>query len=201
MPERCGHALVEGAFGRCRRDEVKAESDSTDQDLGIAAATDAERNGKPRHRHFFFGTSCGHALASDIPVPPSTFLEGTPARYDLGRYLPVHLAFYYHLPQVSRKLACYMFFAHLVYQSGVVAPEKPLLDNVAVALVYFLRGLKDIFVTFLILLYVGYAIGHLRLAAPAAPTTMLFDDGAVPAEEAPAAIDEEDHKDAEKAFA
>ncbi|KAJ7671886.1 hypothetical protein B0H17DRAFT_1141421 [Mycena rosella] len=88
-----------------------------------------------------------------------------------------------------------IFFTYELYQSGVVELQKPVLENVAAALMYILRGLEVVFVAFLLLL-LGCAMVRSRSAPEAvpAPTTVLFDDGAVPAEEAPAAIDEKDHK-------
>jgi len=91
---------------------------------------------------------------------------------------------------------------YILVRCDVVSLDKPLLENIGAALLFFLHGLEVDFAV-LVLLFFGALItqgwrSRRTAAAVATPPTVLFDEGEV-VEEAPVAKEEREFKKAEKA--
>jgi hypothetical protein len=85
-------------------------------------------------------------------------------------------------------VSCTYFFVRNIFINDVVSLDRPVLENLADAALYILRGFEVLFAAFLVLVFVawlkknrsdGAAEPEVAVGAPAAPVEVLFDDGMV----------------------
>ncbi|KAJ7115291.1 hypothetical protein C8R44DRAFT_794390 [Mycena epipterygia] len=141
--------------------------------------------------------------ASTAPEPTTPEADTTPTPSTASAKLSINAKLSTKLVMVP---AIGLVVLYLLVKCDVVSLDKPLLENIGAALLFFLLGLEVDFAV-LVLLFFGALITQgwrsrrgAAAAATATPPTVLFDEGEV-AEEAPVTKEEREFKEVEKASA